>query len=150
MAFAEYRKLSFGVGDETLSGKGGFSQAEAEAVVAAGGKLSAEIDGQVIRWKAVASLADIQMQRKLHENIPALFHLDLSLASLLHLCAGETPCTTGWDVGNIEVRAIPSAMKGLVGFGILSEHFWIMATLRNIIKRTGAGGEPGRQFFHCI
>jgi REP element-mobilizing transposase RayT len=40
LALAEYRKLLFGVGDETMTKKGGFTQAEVEAVLAAGGKLS--------------------------------------------------------------------------------------------------------------
>jgi len=37
---AEYRKLLFGVGDETMSGKGGFTQARVEEILAAGGKLT--------------------------------------------------------------------------------------------------------------
>jgi hypothetical protein len=37
---AEYRKLLFGMGDETASGKGGFTQAEVDAVWAGGGKLT--------------------------------------------------------------------------------------------------------------
>ncbi len=36
----EYRKLLFGAGDETMSGKGGFTQAEVEAVWSTGGKLT--------------------------------------------------------------------------------------------------------------
>jgi REP element-mobilizing transposase RayT len=40
LALAEYRKLLFGVGDETMTKKGGFTQAEVETVLAAGGKLS--------------------------------------------------------------------------------------------------------------
>jgi putative transposase len=40
LGLAEYRKLLFGVGDETMTKRGGFTQAEAEAVLAAGGKLT--------------------------------------------------------------------------------------------------------------
>ncbi len=36
----EYRKLLFGAGDETASGKGGFTQAEVEKIVRDGGKLT--------------------------------------------------------------------------------------------------------------
>jgi putative transposase len=39
-ALAEYRRLLFGVGDETMTKKCGFTQAEVEAVLAAGGKLT--------------------------------------------------------------------------------------------------------------
>jgi REP element-mobilizing transposase RayT len=40
LGLAEYRKLLFGVGDETMSAKGGFTQVQVEAVLAAGGKLT--------------------------------------------------------------------------------------------------------------
>jgi REP element-mobilizing transposase RayT len=40
LMLAEYRKLLFGVGDETMSGKGGFTQARAEAILEGGGKLT--------------------------------------------------------------------------------------------------------------
>jgi REP element-mobilizing transposase RayT len=53
------------------------------------------------------------------------------------------------QAANIQA-ARPSVKKGLVEIPILCEHFWIMATPRNIITRRGLGGEPGRQFFHCI
>jgi len=36
----EYRKLLFGAGDETASGKGGFTQSEVEKIVSEGGKLT--------------------------------------------------------------------------------------------------------------
>ena len=39
-ALAEYRKLLFGVGDETAGGKGGFTQERVEAIWKAGGKLT--------------------------------------------------------------------------------------------------------------
>ena len=39
-ALAEYRKLLFGVGDETMTKKGGFTEDEVRAVWAAGGKLT--------------------------------------------------------------------------------------------------------------
>ena len=40
LVLAEYRKLLFGVGDETLTKKGGFTEEEVRAVWAAGGKLT--------------------------------------------------------------------------------------------------------------
>jgi REP element-mobilizing transposase RayT len=40
LVLAEYRKLLFGVGDETMTKKGGFTEEEVRAVWAAGGKLT--------------------------------------------------------------------------------------------------------------
>ena len=40
MVLSEYRKLLFGVGDETMTKKGGFTEEEVRAVWAAGGKLT--------------------------------------------------------------------------------------------------------------
>jgi putative transposase len=40
LVLAEYRKLLFGMGDDSMTKKGGFTQEEVEAVLAAGGKLT--------------------------------------------------------------------------------------------------------------
>lgn len=47
-ALAEYRKLLFGMGDETFTKKGGFTEEEVRAVLDAGGKLS---EAQLLRCR---------------------------------------------------------------------------------------------------